>query len=365
MKKYIQVISLSLVLCLLVISCFLTACSGSIEERYRVTVNGDEYLYESLKEFYKPGEEVIIKAKIMPRENIKAFVDDFPLTKSKNAQDDFLTFSFTMPSQDVALTLTSSKYFDEDLLVGFYLTFSDENGNPLNTLNKELTSSDAIVDYMYYYHDGDILVWTEKIGANVFSESAQSIKNNNSLSLETTLFYTCELLGATVWVDFVYFNEKTEGVSSCSGVGFHLDNLHGYWSTSRPQELFDFRYDEYGNEYREFFQSFCKLKIQYIDYLTSVNVLEYNRNNELIKTTEVFENQIPEYFIVSNECEYVIIQEEYTVMEDGERKGEKYFERTLINKSSFGVGTSLKYPRGDGLISNRYLSIKWQTDSEE
>lgn len=368
MKKFFQIASFCLTLSIILMSFPLAGCSDRSEKKYSLTVNGSEYLYEALEESYKAGEEIMVKTKIVPHENTWAYLDDLPLARAKSTQNDFFTFFFEMPEKDATLNISSSKYFDEDLLVGFHLTFSNQNNNPIEALNHEVTSNEAIADYMYFYRMEENIVIASNDRANIFAERKASNTTTGhglGIALETTLFYTYELIGAGTSINLVYFNEQTEEVTSRAYIGYKFDNIRGAFATSQKQELTDIRYDEYGREYTKFFNSNIRIKLQYIDYLTGVKVLEFDGENNLIQSTEVLKDEIPDVFVVSNSCEYVVIEEEYTVMEDGERKDETYCERTLINKSVFGGGTGLKFPRGDGLISYQYLSIKWETEIAE
>lgn len=112
-------------------------------------------------------------------------------------------------------------------------------------------------------------------------------------------------------------------------------------------------------EYEERFDSFVTINFTYLDYLTNVKVLEYNADNECIKSTVIAKSESQITHIVGENCEYVVIEEEYTV-KSGEHNGETHIERTLINKTDgkFKGGKLLKFPRGDGLISPVYLSVK-------
>lgn len=129
-------------------------------------------------------------------------------------------------------------------------------------------------------------------------------------------------------------------------------------SLFNKQNLSDKRYTVQMKEYEEKFDSSVKINFVYLDYLTGVKVLEYNANNELIRSTDIAKTDRELSHIVNGNCEYVVIEEQYTV-KSGEQIGEKYVERTLINKKGgeFNGGKVLKFPRGDGLISPVYLSV--------
>lgn len=119
------------------------------------------------------------------------------------------------------------------------------------------------------------------------------------------------------------------------------------------------RFTSQMTEYEEKFDSSVKINFVYLDYLTGVKVLEYNANNELIQSTDIANTDSDLSHTVNENCEYVVIEEEYTV-KSGEHNGETYIERTLLNKKGgiFNGGKVLKFPRGDGLISPVYLSVK-------
>lgn len=367
MKKITSFI-LTLILCVTPFVFF--GCGKEDEERYKLTVNGSEYLYSKLSDTYKAGEEVSVKVKITPYEGVKALLDDKALVKSKSDQDDFWLFTFKMPSRNATLDISSYKGFEEPFLLGFHITFKDKDGNPIEELSKDLNESGAVYDYYVREIDENgIKAFSENIGADVFAEGKSSLKNGNEISLECTLYFTYELLGATAVAHWVFYDEKTEEFTTAYEIpmGFRLDDI-GTSSMFCKQNLSDIRYDGQMKEYEEKFISHIEVKSKYVDYLTGVKVLEFDKNNQLIQTSDFGSQDTSNSqgtIIASEDCEYVIIEEEYTVMNDEERKGEKYYERTLINKSKWGDHKTLKFPRGDGLISPVHLYVTWkETESE-
>ncbi len=342
---------------MLVLSFGLAACED--EKRYDLTVNGSELLYESLNETYAEGEEVNVKVKIKPYEGVKVVLDNRkPLVKTKSSQDEYWQFTFEMPSHDATLDIKSHKGFDEPLLYGFYLTFSDKNGNSIEEFDKPVDSEEAIVDYaIIYYEDGHKVI-SSNMGANVLADSKSHV-GTNSYEQEDTLYYTYEMLDATAFVNWVYIDEMTQEVYSYGTVGTTLNNIKGLSSLYKEQNWSDTRYNSRMEEYEEKFDSSVKVNFQYLDYLTGVKVLEFNAYNELIKSAHIEKSESGITHIVDEDCEYAVIEEEYTI-KSGEHNGKKYIERTLINKTDgkFDGGKTLKYPRGDGLISPVYLSIK-------
>lgn len=351
MKRFLTVLC---AICISLIPLCLAACGN--DTRYALTVNGDDYLYESLKTTYKAGEEVTVKAKIKPYEGVKVALDTKQLVKVKSTQNDYWQFTFEMPSHDATLDIKTFKGFDEPILYGFYLTFNDKDGNPIEALSKPVDDKDAVADYAVIYYEDNHKVVSSNEGANVFADGKQKI-SNVGYELEDTLYFTRELIDAVACVDWVYIDEVTQQVYSYGGAGYKLDNIGGVISTANTQNLSDRRYTGQMKEYEEKFDSSVKLNFVYVDYLTGVKVLEYGANNALIKSTEITKAESENAFIVSENCEYAVIEEEYT-----DTDGLTHFERTLINKSKTGGGRTLKFPRGDGLISPVYLSIKWQNE---
>ncbi len=337
---------------------------GCSEKKYSLSVTGSQLLYENLAGSYKAGEEVKVKVKITPHENTVAYLDLLPLTRTKSTQDDYFVFTFTMPDKSAVLSIENIKGFSEDLLTGFHLTFA-KDGASLEQLNKDFKSPEAVANYYYSYFDESFGndVFTSNSGADVFADGVtrewmDSAYGLKEFELTDTLYFTHELAGAVAYVDWVYWNSQTGEMRTSGSAGYTL-NEDGCMSTFNTQSLSETRYSSNGEEYEMTFNSDVKINFEYIDYLTGVKVLEYDKDNQLLKTSEFTGKNRSETFNVGEACEYAVIEEEYTVMADGERKGEKRFERTLINKTTIGEGKTLKYPRGDGLIAPVYLSIKW------
>ena len=339
-------------------TCFsLIGCGTTNEKKYNLSINGSELLYAKTADSYKAGDEVSVKVKITPYEGVKALLDGEALVKTKSSQNDYWTFTFEMPAHDATLDLSSFTGFEEPFLYGLHITFVDKDGNGIEEFNKDLQSKDAIADYFVtYYDDNGVKVFSNNIGANVFAEGKNSLSNINGIGLESNLYFTYELLDCVATVNWVYYNEKTDEFFTQRGSGCHLDDV-GYFSTFNDQHLSDTRYDNLLNEYEQTFDSKVTLHLKYIDYLTGVKIFEYNEDNELIGSNAI-DKDIYGY-VPSEESAYVVIEEEYTVMNDGEHNGETYYERTLINKTYYGDGKTLKYPRGDGLISPVYLNVNW------
>lgn len=354
MKKVFAVVCS---VCIMLLSFGLTACNN--EKQYALTVNGGDLLYENLNATYAAGKEVTVKVRIKPYEGAKVALDTKQLVKIKSTQNEYWQFTFEMPSHDATLDISSYKGFDEPLLYGFYLTFNDKNGDPIEAFNKPVDSEEAIADYAIIYYEDGHKIMSSNTGAKVFADS--KMKVGDGFELEDTLYYTYELLDAAVVVDWLHLDDLTHVYSYGSSVGHKLNDIGGIMSLSTKQNLSDTRYNSQMKEYEEQFNSFIKVNFVYLDYLTGVKVCEYGTNGELIKSTDISKFDDDEKtHIVGENCEYVVIEEEYTV-KNGEQIGKTHVERTLINKSELGGGKLLKFPRGDGLISPVYLSVKWQS----
>lgn len=245
MKRHSKLITLVLTFILACISISFYGCKN--ETKYGLTVNGSELLYEQLEESYKAGEEVVVKVKITPHENTVAYLDSIPLARAKSSQDEYFTFSFTMPNKTAVLSIENIKGFDEDLLTGFHLTFCDKDNNSIESLNKEFDSSEAVAKYYYSYFDESFgnYVFTANSGADVFADGETIIESVvyglslKSFELDYTLYFTYEMLGAVTLVDWVYFDQQTGEIDISEGVGYTLNNK---LSATLTQNLSETRY---------------------------------------------------------------------------------------------------------------------------
>lgn len=345
-----------MVLCLVVFSTFFASCKNEDVEKFSLSVNGENLLLEDLNSEYKAGELIKLKVKAIPYEGVKVYLNSIALAKVKSTQDNFWLFSFNMPPYDSALEIVTYDGFDEPILYGFHLTFANEAGETIEALSQSAESEQAIADYAVISFQDNHKVILSNNGAKVFADS--KIKTgNDKFELEDTLYYTYELLDSIVYVNEIYVDESTGKIySSEVNAGYKIGSLH---SLTLTQSLSDIRYNGAGETFEKTFDSLITINCSYIDYLTSVKVLEYNINNELLLSSEISETEAGNTYIVTEDCEYVVIEECYTV-KNGEKAGEVYFERTLIDKSETAQGKTLKYPRGDGLISSKYFSVKWE-----
>lgn len=361
MKKHSAV---SLIFTIIFAASSVSLCGCSEEKKYSLSVSGSELLYEDLNDSYKAGEEVKVKVKITPYLNTVAYLDLVPLVRAKSSDDDFYTFTFTMPDKSSVLQIENVRGFSEDLLTGFYLTFFLD-GSPIENLSEELESAEAVADYYYFDFDeiyGSVL-FTSNEGADVFADGKtrewiDEIGGLKEFELDRTLYYTYELSDATVGVNWVYCNQETREIRTSIDATFGLEGTDSVFSVCNTQSLSDTRFSVAGDEYEATFESEIRVNFKYIDYLTGVRVLEYDTNDQLLKSGVFSGTNRSEHFIVSDMCEYAVIEEEYTIM-IGENKFERYRERTVVDKTATVKGRVLKYARGDGLISPVYLTLDW------
>ena len=349
---------------------FPTACGV---QKYTLTVNNADYLYEEPGTYsYSAGERVTLKVKHLPDVDVYAYLDDAPreaLVTVQNRDDDFYTYSFEMPASDTEFIIETSEYFAEPLLTGFHLIFykdfTADDKERIEALNKPLDDAAAVAVYYCNKYDAEqgIDYFTQNDGADVFSDGkiASTTESGIGLSrfeMEETLYFTYELAGCYARVEWVYFDESTK-TASATGNGYHCLQKIAKSATHNDCNVSTTRYNKSGEPYEKRFDSRVTVNFEYIDYLTGVKVLEYNQDNELINSTVYTRGtERSENFNAGENCAYAVIEEEYTVMQ-GDGTGEKHYERTLVQKSATGGGKTLKYPRGDGLISPMYLHIKW------
>lgn len=360
-----RAIIVSFVLIFIIVATTISFLGCKVEKKqYKLGITGSNYLYENLNDTYAAGDEVFVKVKINPYEGVKVLLDNEALVKTKSDQNKYWLFSFTMPDHDAVLDISSFKGFDEPVLYGFYLNFYDKNHEPIESLNKDVDSEDAIAEYAIIYNENGHKIYGSNKGANVFAETSRKV-SNISYELETTLYYTYELIDAVLYLDWVYFDENTQKAHLDNNYAGYYLGTNAHFSTSDTQNFSDIRFNSQMEEYEEKFDSYVKINVKYLDYLTCAKVLEYDKDNQLINSTIIEKSDDSITFIASNNCEYVVIEEEYTVMNDEEHNGEKHYERTLISKTKYGNGMNLKFPRGDGLVSPVYLSVKWQSETAE
>ena len=248
--------------------------------------------------------------------------------------------------------------YDSDLLCGIHFTFYDDIENPIEELNKPLESGEAVAAYtVMEYHedlngyfeikgydgDGVFLTVENRIGS-IRTDNG----NTHEITLEKTLYITNEYEGKYVCYEWLYYNDDTKEFSH-SGKTF--TNL--YFSLTGTQALTADGVDKDGKAYTVNYNASVKINIERIDRLTNVKISEYSANNEIIKTTEFINDGQHNDYRPSENCEYIIVEEEYA-----DSDGEKYRERTLINKDN-NNSLILKFPYKMGLVKPTELKIKW------
>lgn len=248
--------------------------------------------------------------------------------------------------------------FDSDLLCGFHLTFYDDIEKPIEELNKPLESGEAVASYLIREHREELGGYDRLSGyegADIFltvERKISDIKSDNShtneIEIEETLFLTCEYTGKYVCAQWLYYNEDTKEIS-------HEDNLYTNVGNSVkvPQNLTAEGVDKNGETYTINYNASVTFNIKRIDCLTGVKILEYGSDNEVIKTTEFINDGKHGDYTPNENCEYVVVEEEYT-----NRDGGKYRERTLINRDK-DDSVILKFPYKAGLAKPEKLNIKW------
>ena len=255
--------------------------------------------------------------------------------------------------------------FDSDLLCGFHFTFyKDGFSSPVEELNKSLESGEAVASYFIEEYvegpHGGYINLKGYDGEGVFlnnqrtfyEKSVDRLTTEHSILLEETLYLTHEYPGKNICVEWLYYNEDTKEIS-------HRETtlINGYFSQTGQQHLTAEGVNKNGEKYTVTYNASIKYNKEGIDKLTDVKILEYGGDNAVIKTSEIAnEGKNAEYTPTEN-CEYIVIAEEYT-----DEDGEKHYERTLFDKNTDKTKRQtviLKFPYKSGLVKPVELNIKW------
>lgn len=248
--------------------------------------------------------------------------------------------------------------FDSDLLCGFHLTFYEDVQTPIGELNKPLESGEAVASYLireYHEESGGYNSLLGYEGADIFlmvdrniTDSAGNDSHTYAINIEETLFITNEYTGKYICAEWLFYNEETKEI-------LHEGSLFmsGNYGIDNSQKLTADGVNEKGESYTINYEASVKFNIEYIDCLTGVKIFEYDKDNEVIKTTEFIGDGQHNNYQPGEACDYVIVEEKYA-----DKDGEKYSHRTLINKNK-NDSVILKFPYKLGIAKPTKLNIKW------
>lgn len=255
-----------------------------------------------------------------------------------------------------------------DKMCGFFITFYDKDGNALTS--EDFDDDSAVKYYMerkkfdspYHY---DSYYYETQVGLAIWSEgkSAVDVSDKKSgLTIDMTIPYTSELLNSVMVINGVYNDEEGQRCyAEFGGMGHTLQDF-GSGSGTITQTLTASRTNTDGT--KEEISYVCSVTIRYelIDDLTGVKVLEYGADNALLASHRYVKGSGP--FTAGEDCAYVVVEKEYTVVHDYEHntvkyQGMTYCEREIVERPLIGRAPSsvLLYPRGDGFVDKESLNI--------
>lgn len=257
--------------------------------------------------------------------------------------------------------------FEADKMCGFFIVFYDKEGNALTDENFE--SDQAVKYYMarrQYGEEPNSYYMETVVGKDVWSDGKISQKfadGKEEHSYEVTVNFTAELVDAVMVVNGVYYGEAEQRYyAESGGVGHTLQDF-GSGSGGQTQTLTASRTNPDGT--KEEISYVCSVTVNYrlIDNLTGVKILEYGADNTLLASHRYAKGS---GFTTSEDCAYVVVEKEYTVVHDYEHDTVKYLgmtycEREIVERPMYGSAPylSLLYPCGDGFVDREMLNIKF------
>ena len=239
----------------------------------------------------------------------------------------------------------------EDKMVGIFAVICDDEGTPLTPT--DFASDNALKFYrerVKYDDSSDQYYVTYIEGADVFSgkQIKEITGNNEGFEVQLNLVHTHELENTVMYLYSVLLDEENNSYYlSEERTAFSLDAMSGAALTQRLPAT-----DAGGEGESPAYTCSVDINFVYTDYLSAVNILEFDAGNNLISSQERGEYQ---NYISGANCDYVIVEQ---IFEDY-KSGEFYSRRTLINRSDEeDVRTlHLHYPRGDGFVRDDTLEV--------
>lgn len=269
----------------------------------------------------------------------------------------------TVPNETTPPELT----IEEDLVCGFFLTF-EKNGEVLTDIcSDDFESDDAVKFYIdKKKYEGTNAEYIEIVcGKDALfdckSSSAVSDKDGVHLvkfEMEAKLYYTYELLDVIMVINPLYMDRKTNKVYVKEGSvlsGHLLSNSVSGAAAGYKEEVATNRTVN-GIKEELKYETGIKVSYCYSDYLTGVKVIEYDKNNNLIYSSDI-DIKSTEAYEAGTECDYLVLEETYK-----DKYGDQYVARTLFNrtKEEGSAHTAiLKNPLNNGLVEPKSLSIKF------
>lgn len=255
-----------------------------------------------------------------------------------------------------------------DKMCGIFVVFYDKNFNALTS--EDLDSDNAVKYYLERKeYDGTDKFYIEtQVGLEIWTDGhvSHNVSDNNSgISIELTINYTSELAGAVMILYGVYYSEEEHKCYAESGGTGHTlqDSITG--GAGLTQTLSASRTNIDGTTEEISYECSVNITYKMIDNLTGVKILEYGSDNALIKSTDYIKGSGT--FTTDADCDYVVVEKEYSVVYDYEfdtvkYNGMTYCEREIIERPLYTgnqKSVSLLYPQGNGFVDSEFLHIKF------
>lgn len=254
------------------------------------------------------------------------------------------------------------RVFGEDYMVGLLISntffeggmFLDDEDSTKDTIRMFIKQEDM------HGHTVSMLDTSESLANVNYMQTNNGAAPGGKLALTATLYYTYELLSANFNVLPVYVNAGNKN--------YVKDDFNSYVtngitvSTTITQNLKSNITTAEGVEEITYEGKFT-VSLEYIDYLTKFNIIEFDASHSIINTHAVdlgYAGDSYDYKTSVN-CEYILVEEEYEVMGDrvgdGSKKGDKYFERKIFNRSDTLTNIPVYRPAGDGYLDIFNLAL--------
>lgn len=288
-----------------------------------------------------------------------------------------LSLMFLFMFSDCALVdipeVLSSKEPEEltiegDKMCGIFVVFYDKSNNALTS--EDFDSDNAVKFYLERkeYDDAGNYYIATQVGFEVWSDAhvSHNVSDNDySLSIELTINYTSELVDAVMLIYGIYYSdEEQKCYAESGGAGYTLhSSITG--GAGLTQTLSANRTNIDGTTEEISYDCSVNITFKMIDNLTGVKILEYGADNTLIKSTDYIKGS--ETFTTDADCDYVVVEKQYSVVYDHEfdtvkHDGMTYCEREIIERPLYTGNqkfVSLLYPQENGFVDNEHLHIEF------
>ena len=263
--------------------------------------------------------------------------------------------------------ITSPEFLTEaDALCGFFLTFESRRGELTDICSDDFESNDAVKFYLdRKKFEGTDAEYLEIIcGKDVLFDcnTKTTVSDNDGvhsvkLDMSATLFFTNKLVGTIMFINPLYFDEELNKVyvkEDSALTGQQLSASVGEATAGYSEKVSASRTVNGVREALEY-ETVINLSYSYSDYLTGVRVIEYDKNNNSIISSNI-DMDIQKEYSAGADCEYLILEETYR-----DRNDNQYVTRTLFSRPNKEetLTAILKKPLDSGLIEPKRLKIKF------